>query len=316
MKKFWTILWKVLVGILAIVGLFAIAFVITLKSSYRISSDKDGESYTLRFDKQKYVSLQDRVDLLKAAAPFGVDSSGYVISYVQDSVKAKDIREYFQLDTLYNQGDATWQKALAIGTFVATNIPHDNQKEYPKDVNAIGLWKYTKEVAPAFNCRLHSILTYELLMSVGIINRFVTCMPYDSDDNDCHVVNEVWLPELGKWVMLDTDSGGNYATDKSGELLSLLEMREHYISDRDIVFHPHFNEGTNQKEGYYSYMAKNSYWYVFWASYSYGKEDGGMDGERYILVPEGFEPFGSRTGVVINDARGMWSAPVVEVKTY
>lgn len=42
--------------------------------------------------------------------------------------------------------------------FVASSIPHDNQKKWLKLVNAIGLWEYTKEVAPAFNCRLHSIL--------------------------------------------------------------------------------------------------------------------------------------------------------------
>lgn len=41
-------------------------------------------------------------------------------------------------------------------------------------------------------------------------------MPEDAEDNDCHVVNEVWLPELGKWAMIDTDMGGHYFSDLKG----------------------------------------------------------------------------------------------------
>ena len=90
--------------------------------------------------------------------------------------------------------------------------------------DAITLWEYTKNIEPAFNCRLHSILTYELLQAAGIEARFITCMPEDSQDNDCHVVNHVWLPELNKWAMLDSDMGGNWASDSTGMPLSLLEM--------------------------------------------------------------------------------------------
>ena len=87
--------------------------------------------------------------------------------------------DYFCLDTLYDACASTWEKTLTIGKFVSANIPHDNQKEYPEYVNAIGLWEYTKTVAPAFNCRLHSILTYELLTAAGIKARYITCLPYD-----------------------------------------------------------------------------------------------------------------------------------------
>ena len=57
------------------------------------------------------------------------------------------VQDYFRLDTLYDADADSWTKALAIGKFVASNIPHDNQDEWPKHVNAIGLWEYTKEVA-------------------------------------------------------------------------------------------------------------------------------------------------------------------------
>lgn len=235
-----------------------------------------------------------------------------MIEYLQDSIIAQEIHDYFRLDTLYRADDTTWAKALSIGAFVARHIPHDNQKEYPKDRTAIGLWQYTKEVAPAFNCRLHSILTYELLMSAGIINRFVTCLPYDSDDSDCHVVNEVWLPELNKWAMLDTDSGGRFVTDEKEVPLSLLEMRERYITGGEIIDHPSFGAAAAKRGSYYSYMAKNSYWYIFWSSYSYGKENMDDAGSRYLLVPQGFDPFRHEEGdIIVHDASGLWAAPTV-----
>lgn len=46
--------------------------------------------------------------------------------------------------TYYDEGTSTWEKTLAIAGFVATNIPH------------------------AFNCRLHSIMLFELLSAAGI----------------------------------------------------------------------------------------------------------------------------------------------------
>ena len=47
---------------------------------------------------------------------------------------------------------------MSITKFVANNIPHNNQTIQPENRDAITLWEYTKNIEPAFNCRLHSIL--------------------------------------------------------------------------------------------------------------------------------------------------------------
>lgn len=148
----------------------------------------------------------------------------------------------------------TWDKAISLARFVAENIPHANQKINPKRRNAIDLWKYTRSIEPAFNCRLHSILLHELLLSEGIVNRFVTCHPADSEDSDCHVVNLVWLPELQKWAMLDSDMNA-WAEDEKGTPLSLAEMRERYIDGREIVYRPLLNS-DNDFVYYRAYWAK------------------------------------------------------------
>ena len=236
---------------------------------------------------------------------------------LQDTVRAKEIRDYFHLETLYAADADTWAKAVAIGQFVASNIPHDNQEEWPEHVNAIGLWEYTKNVAPAFNCRLHSILTFELMLAAGLDARYVTCLPEDENDNDCHVVNEVWLPELGKWAVIDSDMN-HYVTDLEGIQLSLKEIREHLISGEEMVIYNLLKEASVKDSFYAAYLAKNTYWFNCWETLSYYQEDGKNRqreiGQSVCLAPPGFEPFYYQdNSVITTDADRFWAAPVKTV---
>lgn len=250
------------------------------------------------------------IDTLKLAGSYCSDSREFNIHPAVDPSRAAEIREYFQLDTLFDESASTWERTLAIAQFVATNIPHANQTVQPEKRNAIYLWEYTKNTEPAFNCRLHSIMLFELLSSVGIDATYITCMPEDSNDSDCHVVNQVWLPEFEKWVMIDSDMGGCYATDAEGNLLSLQEMREFYIHDKQICYHPQFGEAAGEEFWYNDYMAKNTYWFSCWETLHFDQEpSAGKDVGRYIhLVPEGFEPFSiDEEDIVTNDDAKFWS---------
>ncbi len=305
MKRFLKILLKSIVYLLAVIGVLAVCLLIAV--------NKLGYSIELNIADDQY---EEYVDLLRSSGPYKADTTDLNMRITIDSLRAAEIKEYFRLDTLYSADADTWSRALAIGKFVATNIPHANQKEYPKHVDAIGLWEYTKSVEPAFNCRLHSIMTFELLSSVGIKARYITCLPQDENDRDCHVVNEVWLPEMGKWVMLDTDMGGHYVTDEAGRLLSLREMREHYIAEKEMIFYPEFKDGSSAKNYYYKYMAKNTYWFACWNNLGFYQEDydnhpdlASRD-QYYGLVPSGFDPFtkkhNKRTSVATNDVEQFW----------
>ena len=242
----------------------------------------------------------ERIELLRNATPYASDTAHYHFVYQQDTLQAQKIRAYFRLDTLLTDSAAnTWDKALTLAKFVAKNIPHANQTKYPEKRNAIDLWKYTREVEPAFNCRLHSILLHELMLSEGITNRFVTCLPADTLDSDCHVVNLVWLPEQNKWAMIDSDMQA-WISNSEGTPLSLAEMRERYISGSPMQIHPLFDslkEDFNY-DYYRSYWAKNLYWFICWEETGYGKEDA-MKGRQITLAPAGFT----------DPDTGPWAAP-------
>lgn len=330
LKRLAKFAWKIVYGIFAIIGLLTVAAIIILKI-YILKTGQSayfctGPYPSITFPKVAFgislspypsVALRLNSDKLRASGKYANDTIRLDMKTVPDTARAREIQEYFQLDTLYDANASTWDKTLAVAKFVASNIPHAPYPTvWPERLNAISLWEYTKNVEPAFNCRLHSIMMYELLQSIGIEARFITCSPEDSNDSDFHVMNHVWLPELGKWAMIDSDSGGNYATDEDGTPLSLPEIRQRYIADEPVCYHPKFDEkGSEKISSHHAYMAKNSYWYSCWETLHYDQEpSAGKDVGRYIhLVPSGFKPFGvDSIDVITTDSAKFWAPPIVE----
>ena len=304
--KFLKYLLYILVGLFALIGIFAIGGL-----WYLFSHD-----YNIHYDSIEE-ELIERVELLNQSS-FKADTVQYQFVTVKDPARAREIMDYFKLDTLYGPDATTWEKAVAISKFVASNIPHDEPDSVPDHSNAIDLWKYTKEVNPGFNCRMHAILNYELMQAAGLTARYVTCLPQDQNDEDCHVVNEAWLPELGKWAFIDSDMDGHYCTDVEGTPLSLLEMREKYASGEQMEMYPGFEDPTTEIDDYYAYMAKNTYWFSCWETLHFYQEDNledkikNLEPQRDILIiPEGFVPFyyDVQKCVVTTDASRFWMAP-------
>lgn len=252
---------------------------------------------------------RERVGLLRAAGGYAPDSVSFRFVYRQDTARAREIGLYFRLDTLVDPAQTTWEQTLAAARFVARNIPHANQSVYPERPNATGLWEYSRTVEPAFNCRLHAILLHELLLARGIANRFVTCLPADPEDNDCHVVNIVWLPEQRKWAMVDSDMQA-YAVDAEGVPLSLAEMRSRYLAGEAIDFR-RLSDGQSDEMAYYrSYWAKNLYWFECWEETGYDREAGRTGSRIIALAPSGFDGFRlNRSEALTHDAERFWAAP-------
>ena len=252
------------------------------------------------------------IELLRKAEPYRADKASFRFEYIQDTARRRLTREYFRLDTIDNPTAETWDRALALARFVARNIPHANQSVQPERRNAIDLWEYTRNVEPAFNCRLHSIMLHELLLACDITNRYVTCLPADSLDQDCHVVNIVWLPEHKKWAMVDSDMRA-YVTDSDGTPLSLSQMRKRYINGAAMEIHPLLNEGQPFDYTYYrTYWSKNLYWFECAEQTSYDIETAPRDkrGRVVVLRPDGFTPFDTPPhSVHTQDAERFWAAP-------
>lgn len=252
---------------------------------------------------------QQRSELLRSAGAYAAEQTKFRFTYICDTLRDRETYDYFRLDTLLRRDATTWENTLTLAKFVAANIPHSNQTIQPEKRNATALWEYNLNVEPAFNCRLHSIMLHEMLLAGGIINRFVTCLPVDPDDSDCHVVNIVWLPELQKWAMIDSDMQA-YLTDDAGTPLSLQEMRRSYIDGTPFEIHRLFD--NHKTDSYAAYWAKNLYWFSCWEAAGYDLEPN-SEGKRSIcLIPAGFEPFNLRESAYqTSDEARFWAPPTI-----
>lgn len=226
--------------------------------------------------------------LLRQAPPFSpTHADGLGFSHPADSAEAQRLSKYFGLDTVVSASMTTWEKALALASFVGRAIPHGNQETQPRSETAIDIWEHSLRTERALNCRLHSYLLHDLLLAAGVRGRVTFCLPASTTDNDCHVVNSVWLPELGKWAMVDSDfrfwlSRPGYTTP-----LGVGELRQRLIAGEDVETHglpcaPQRMSGSK----YLAYMAKNTYWFAT-------DQDNGFTirretGTRVCLVPPGY----------------------------
>ena len=261
----------------------------------------------------------ENLQKLASCAPYTDEPVEFTSEYLVDEERAAEIRAYFKantsldLDALAASEKTTWEKAVELAVFVAKNIPHDNQKEWLQERNAITLWEYSRRFPTGFNCRWHSTILSELMLSIGIKNRFITCLPEDKDDGDCHVVNIVWLPESEQWAMIDSDMV-EYVTGEDGKLLSLREMREYVIAGKPFTVNvlPGFENSWVAAESGLKYMqaywAKNLYWFSLHTTYGFDLEGKRTLPDTYVsLVPPGYDSSHSNNGgPVTTNAAAFW----------
>ena len=112
------------------------------------------------------------------------------------------VREYFKLDSVAGQGDEL-SKILNLLHFAHDNIRHDGGNRAFAEMDAIDLYNYCKTTGKGINCRQLAISLCEMYLAMGIPARYVTCMPADPLDYECHVINTVWSEQLQKWLYID-----------------------------------------------------------------------------------------------------------------
>ena len=230
----------------------------------------DNDLVSLRKDK-KYQALlaqvKDRqpLNVLKKSAPYAKDDAKVEFRYQpKRSNNLCKVRDYFKLDSVAAQGDEL-SKIINLLHFAHDNIRHDGGNQAFAELDAIDLYNYYKTTGKGVNCRQLAISLCEMYLSMGIPARYVTCMPADSLDYECHVINTVWSSQLQKWLYIDPTMDA-WVTDENGTMLSIAEVRERLINDQPLVLceTANWNHESQQTKEYYleTYMAKNLYYFV------------------------------------------------------
>ena len=232
----------------------------------------DNDLTSLRKDKKFQALLAEvkgrrPLGVLQKSAPYAIDSvkKDNPFRYQpQESMNLRMVREYFKLDSVAGQGDEL-SKIINLLHFAHDNIRHDGNNRAFAELDAIDLYNYYKTTGRGVNCRQLAISLCEMYLSMGIPARYVTCMPADPNDYECHVINTVWSNQLQKWLYIDPTMDA-WVTDENGTMLSIAEVRERLINDQPLVLceTANWNHESLQTKDYYldEYMAKNLYYFV------------------------------------------------------
>jgi len=230
-----------------------------------------------------------------------------------DNENLKNIRETFNLDSITGNGDEM-SKILNLMHWVHNSVRHNGNNSANCELDAIDLYNYYKTTGKGINCRNLATMLNECYLAMGIPSRFITCLPKDSTDRDCHVINSVYSKTLNKWIWIDPTFNA-YIKDESGNFLGIEEVRERLIDGRPVVLNQDANwnnKNKQTKENYLDkYMAKNLYWLQCTVNSKFNVESRNRKTEEiYVsLVPSDFKPFRHALDVVTTDPNYFWQAP-------
>lgn len=298
----------------------------TLEKSIRVGykdyrnmlNDKDFENIK---DDKKFKSLleeirqYDKLEILQKSSAYIKDDNDSLPQFVyQDSsnYRLRNVRSFFNLDSVAGDGDEI-SKILNILHFAHNAIRHNGGNFALCEFDAIDIYNYHKSTGKGVNCRHLAIALNEMYLSMGIPSRYVTCMPYDKKDQDCHVINSVWSSQYQKWIWIDPTFEA-YVKDENGNFLSIPEVRYRLIEGRPLFLNEdaNWNYENKQTKEYYleSYMAKNLYWFDCVTNYCFNPESRYryVENKHVVLTPSTYEN-SSDWAVITHDADYFWQAP-------
>ena len=205
-----------------------------------------------------------RLEILKNAGKYDYTDNRFIPKFEYqsaDNPNLNKIKQDLKLDSIAGKGSELSQ-IFNLLHWVHNLVKHDGSSNNPTLKNAIDLIKVCKLENRGVNCRMLATILNECYLSMGIKSRYITCMPKETEFDDCHVINMVYSKELKKWIWIDP-TFDSYVMDEKGNLLGIQEIRERLVKGLPLVLNADANwnrENLQTKEAYLeNYMAKNLY---------------------------------------------------------
>lgn len=205
-----------------------------------------------------------KLEILRRAEKYNLSDDRFIPKFTyqsQDSPNLIKIRNDLKLDSIAGKGNEL-SKIFNLMHWVHNIVKHDGSSNNPTLKNAIDLINTCKVENRGVNCRMMAMILNECYLSMGIKSRYITCMPKETEFDDCHVINMVFSKDLNKWIWIDPTFDA-YVMDDKGNLLGIQEVRERLIKGEVLVLNAdaNWNRTSLQTKEYYLdyYMAKNLY---------------------------------------------------------
>ncbi|MBB6270632.1 hypothetical protein HDF26_001059 [Pedobacter cryoconitis] len=291
-------------------------------------TDLDG----LRNDEQFKIVLQkirekgDYNYILQKAGSYHKNDQRKPLVFTYQNVNAPELvkfRKQYKLDSISGNGDEI-SKIKNLLFWVHNKVRHDGNSSNPDKKNAVDLIEICKKEDRGVNCRMMATILKDAYLAMGFKARTVTCMPKDTADFDCHVINVVWSETLHKWIWMDPTFNA-FVSDDRGNLLSIEEVRAKLILNEPLLLNDDANWNNKEKqtkEHYLDYyMSKNLYWISCNAKNEWDIETlgaGKAPVESVSLYPDKFSTIKgdkvtgkTRVSYATNNAAYFWAKPAL-----
>jgi len=202
------------------------------------------------------------------------------------------LRKQCDLDAVAGNGNEV-ERIINLMHWVHSRIRHDGNtpNPLPNPRNAANIITVADRENWGMNCRMLATVLNECYLAMGFKSRHLTCLPFDINDPDCHVVNMVWSDSLEKWLYMDPTNDA-YFMNKEGVILSPWEIRTAMAGGDSLILPEEINwNGQRQNHvDYMNYMAKNLFRFECPQTSAYGYES--WPGTRYYLAlnPTDYDP--------------------------
>lgn len=209
--------------------------------------------------------------------------------YENNHPKFDDLKSKYGIEAIAGDGDDL-SKAINLLNWLSSNIYH--KPDYPGETptNSLDLLDYAfgKGAENGINCLCLAKILAETLLAIGMKAKQVFIMPCSPYDDDNHVVTQVWIESMNKWIMLDP-TFNVYLKNEKGEYLSILELRNHLANQEPVFFNKEANHNGNKwtddtPREMTEYFAKNLFYFQFYEIHTFGGSE-----SKFILSPEGFD---------------------------
>ena len=214
--------------------------------------------------KTRIVWEPSKLDILKKAGEYNYSDNRFNLKFTyqsQDNPNLIRVRTDLKLDSIAGDGSELSQ-IFNLMHWVHNLVKHDGNSNNPTLKNAVDLINVCQAENRGVNCRMLATILNECYLSMGIQSRYITCMPRETEFDDCHVINMVYSKDLNNWIWIDPTFDA-YVMDEKGNLLGIQEVRERLIKGLPLILNADANwNRTNlqTKEHYLDYyMAKNLY---------------------------------------------------------
>lgn len=228
---------------------------------------------------------------LKKFSNYDTNSTALLSKYILESSDLTMLKQEYELEKLIDQDELV--TIINLLEWTHKTIPYsygfsgDKTKTFSNPRNALTMLKNKDNKNIVFVCRDMATALTEIYLSIGFKARTVTCISRYFNDNDVHVVTEVYSNKLKKWIMVDP-SFNAYIIDSSNNILNLSEIRNHFANKLDLNTNSNVNINnlTFNSHKYLKYMSRVCFDFERAVDIEFGIENKSV--KRMILNPTGY----------------------------